>query len=72
METTKLNVLDKFQRELYQYIKEEQPQLLQEEDIKEFIVKRAKKANDTYIEESKIHPHIMAMEIAMGVLYTDM
>lgn len=70
---TKLNVMDKFQRELFHYIKEEQPQLLKEKDIIEFIVRRAERADETYqAVSSKGKPHIEAMEAAMETLYADM
>ena len=66
----KLNFLDSFQRNLFSYLNNYQPQMLKDEDVGEFIVKRANSAHDAYLQSSlRGEPHYLAMEEANAVLH---
>lgn len=73
MDTNKLNAADNFQREIYAYIKDCHPHLLEDEETSQLIIDKANQAQETYsnaIAAGK--PHHMAMEDANIVLYADL
>lgn len=65
-----LNLLDFFQKRLFSYLNDYQPQMLKDDDIKEFVVKRTNSAHSAYLQSSsRGEPHCLAMEDANEVLY---
>ncbi|MDH6343752.1 hypothetical protein M2480_002917 [Parabacteroides sp. PFB2-12] len=65
-----LNLLDFFQKRLFSYLNDYQPQMLKDDDVREFIVKRANLAHSAYLQSSsRGEPHYLAMEEANVVLY---
>ncbi|MDH6357587.1 DUF1896 family protein [Parabacteroides sp. PF5-9] len=66
----KLNLLDSFQRNLFSYLNNYQPQMLKDDDVEEFIVQRANSAHSAYLQSSlRGEPHYLAMEEANTVLH---
>lgn len=66
----KLSVLNIFQRELFSYLNDFQPQMLEdEEELKKIILARSEMANDAYLVSIKNNiPYIEAMGEARAVL----
>lgn len=66
----KLNLLDSFQRNLFSYLNNYQPQMLKDDEVREFIVQRANSAHSAYLQRSlRGEPHYLAMEEANTVLH---